>query len=152
MILYLGTSSLVKMYVDETFSDILREWVQLAEIIATCRLAYTETISGLEIRLRGGDISRPDYEKVLKGFNDDWSRYAVVDFDEHDAGRLVKKYGLRRLDALHLSAALLIKKADRSASVFFSSADEGLNRAASAEMLKVVPFVPFTGGQDNGAE
>lgn len=138
MILYLGTSSLVKLYADETYSDVIREWLEFAEIVATCRIAYTETISALENRLKSRDITRPDYDAVLKGFVDDWKRFAVVDFDELDAGRLVKKYGLRRFDSMHLSAALILSRMNSGISVFFSSDDEKLNKAALGEGLKVV--------------
>lgn len=139
MILYLGTSSLVKLYVEEEHSDVVREWVQIAEIVATCRIAYTETISAIESRLKEKDISKGEYEKVVKSFTKDWDRYAVVDFDELDAGRLVQKHGLRRLDAMHLSSALLLKKEGRDVSVYFSSAEAKLNRAAAREGLKIVP-------------
>ncbi len=36
-------------------------------------------------------------------------RFAAVDFDELEAGRLVNLYGLRSFDAVHLSAAMLLK-------------------------------------------
>lgn len=141
MILYLGTSSLVKLYVEENYSDIIRGWVEEAEIVATCRLAYTEVISALELRLKQGDLSKNDYELIVKRFSQDWLHYATVDFDEREAGFFVNKYGLRHFDAIHLSAAKLILKERNDVSLFFSSANEDLCKAASAEGLKVLPFV-----------
>ncbi|MGE5301038.1 MAG: type II toxin-antitoxin system VapC family toxin [Acidobacteriota bacterium] len=140
MILYLGSSSIVKLYVQEPFSDLVREWVKEAEIVATCRVAYTETISALDIRFRNGDLAKADYERVVRGFSKDWANFATVDFDEVDAGRLVKKHGLRRFDAMHLSAALLIKRARGDVALCFSSLDEGLCKAAVSEGLKVWKF------------
>ncbi|MEW5745160.1 MAG: type II toxin-antitoxin system VapC family toxin [Nitrospirota bacterium] len=140
MILYLGTSSLVKLYAQEPYSDLVREWVREAEIVATCRVAYTEIISALDIRFTSKDLTKSDYDLLVKGISRDWSRLAVVDFDELEAGRLVKKYGLRRFDAIHLSAAKIIKKAQAGPSLSFSSADERLCGAAAAEGLRVLYF------------
>lgn len=140
MILYLGSSSLVKLYLQEPYSDVVREWVREAEIVATCRVAYTETISALDIRFRNGDLSDADYERIVKGFSKDWANFAIVDFDEVEAGSLVKKHGLRRFDAMHLSAALLIKRVRGDIALCFSSLDERLCRAAVSEGLKVLRF------------
>jgi len=141
MILYLGTSSLVKLFCDEEpYSDLVREWVSEAEIVATCRIAYTEIISALDVRFRNHDISKDDYTIIVKEFSKDWPNFLTVDFDEIDAGRLVKKYMLRRFDAIHLSAAKLIKKEHKELRLSFSSVDETLCRAAAAEGLRVLTF------------
>jgi len=138
MILYLGTSSLVKLYVKEEYTDAVKEWIKEAEIVATCRVAYTEIISALDIRFREKDISKSEYEHLVKGISKDWINFAIVDFDDIEAGLLVQKYGLRRFDAIHLSAAKLIKKEGRGISLCFSSFDKKLCKAAAAEGLKVL--------------
>ena len=43
MILYLDTSSLVKLYVEEVHADRVKEWVDEAEMVGTCRVAFPET-------------------------------------------------------------------------------------------------------------
>jgi predicted nucleic acid-binding protein len=138
MILYLGTSSLVKLYVDEQYSGTIREWVKEAEIIATCRVAYTEIISALELRLKQKDLSKSEYDLIVKAFSEDWLDLAIVDFDEKEAALLVKKYGLTRFDAIHLSAAKLIKQVRPDVTLSFSSVDETLCKAAAAEGLNVL--------------
>lgn len=141
MILYLGTSALVKLYLEEPFSDIVRSWVKEYEIIATCRIAYTEIISALEKRFRMHDLSKSDYEMILKKFAQDWPDFAIIDFDEQEAAVFVKKYGLKHFDSIHLSAAKLIQRERKDISLAFSSADESLCRAAAAEGLKVLSFL-----------
>ena len=154
MILYLGTSSLVKMYFRETFSDIIKEWVRVAQIAATCRIAYTEVISALDLRYRNNDLTKSDYEVVLRKFSQDWAHFAKVDFDDYDAGMMIKKYGLTRFGAIHLSAAKLLKAEQKELlpvfktlyhdqtdiSLFFSSTDRHLCDAACSEGLNVLPF------------
>ncbi|MBZ0156663.1 MAG: type II toxin-antitoxin system VapC family toxin [Alphaproteobacteria bacterium] len=138
MILYLGTSSLVKLYLDEPHSALVREWAAEAEIIATCRVAYTEIIAALDIRFRQEDLSRTEYDSLVNAFSRDWPHFAVIDFDDMEAGRLVNKYGLRRFDALHLSAAKIVKECRGGLSFVFSSVDKRLREAAAAEGMRVV--------------
>ena len=140
MILYLGTSSLVKLYTEEKHSDMLRKWIHTAEVVATCRVAYTEMISALENRFRKKDISREHYNTLMTAFTKDWPHFASTDFDEIETGRLVKQYKLKRFNAIHLSAAKLILRGQPGLSLFFSSADDGLNKAAEQEGLHVLHF------------
>lgn len=140
MILYLGTSSLVKLYVEELRSDMVRELVKEAEIVATCRVAYTEMISALELRLKQNDLSKNEYDLIVKRFSEDWLNFAIVDFDERDAGSMVRKYGLNRFAAIHFSAARILKNGGHDISLLFSSADANLCKAAAAEGMKVLSF------------
>jgi uncharacterized protein len=154
MILYLGTTSLVKLYLDEPHSDTIRDWAMIAEMLATCRSAFTEVMSAIDQRLRNNDLSKKDYDMFVKHFSEDWAHFVKVDFNDTEAGAFVKKYGLTRFGAIHLSAAKLIKeehgklipslrklyKEQNEISLFFASSDETLCRAATAEGLKVLPL------------
>jgi len=140
LILYLGTSGLAKLYVEERGSADVRLWVREAEIVATCRIAYTEIVSALEIRLRRKDLPGGDFKRVMAVLARDWPRYAAVDFDEMETGRLMIRYGLRRFDAIHLSSAKLIHEGVAAGTVVFASFDDALNRAALREGLFVLPW------------
>ena len=155
MILYLGASSLVQLYVRESHSELLQCWVRVAEIVATCRIAYMEIVSALNRRLKEGDLSKDDYDAIVKSFSNDWGNFAKVDFDDVDAGNLAERYGLTRFGAIHLSAAKLIMtgykkcKPDLESTgnrtlgmtLFFSSEDTVLCDAAAGEGLKVLPLM-----------
>jgi predicted nucleic acid-binding protein len=60
VILYLDTSALVKIYVEETKSTVVRENVQHAEGLATSRIAYAEARAAFARRRRGQGLSRAD--------------------------------------------------------------------------------------------
>ena len=152
MILYLGTSSLIQLYADEPDSEAIRGWVRAAEIVATCRIAYTEVMAAVDLRFRKGHLTEDDYNLVSQRFSEDWERIVKVDFDDYEAGRFVKQYGLTRFGALHLSAAkLLVQEYDRqraeregigalyNGSLFFLSVDEKLCKAAASEGLRILP-------------
>jgi uncharacterized protein len=138
LILYLDTSSLVKLYLTEAYSGDVRGWVNDAEIVATCRIAYPEMVSALTRRYRNGGLSKGDYELVLKTFTAEWSHFAVVDFDEIAAGRLAEIHGLRGFGPVHLATAKQLKSSQPHISVAFSSFDVDLNKAAAAEKLTVL--------------
>lgn len=138
MIIYLDTSSLVKLYIEEAHSEAVRRWVEEAEIPATCRIAYPEMISALNRRLRQGDISRKEYNLLTAKFFKEWTDFAVIDFNEIEAGNLIDKYGLRGFDAVHLSAAKLLKDEQGDIALSFSSFDEKLNKAASSEGFTIL--------------
>jgi uncharacterized protein len=138
LILYLDTSSIVKLYLAEAHSPDVRGWSEKAEIVATCRVAYPEMVSALTRRYRSRDLSKPDYELLLKTFHAEWSHFAVVDFDEITAGRLAEKHGLRGFDAVHLATAKQLKNSQPHISLAFSSFDSDLNKAAAAEKLNVL--------------
>jgi uncharacterized protein len=138
LILYLDTSSLVKLYVTEAHSSLIRAWAEEAEIIATCRVAYPEMMSALNRRFKVGDLGKQDYNVLVKAFSGEWQHFAVIDFDEISAGRFVAAYGLRGFDAVHLSAAELLKSSGNAPAMAFSSFDEKLNNAAIAENFTVL--------------
>lgn len=138
MIMYLDTSSLVKLYVEELHSEDVSKWVKDAEIVATCRVAFPETLSALHRRYRAGDVEKRAFAGLVEGFIDDWKSFAAIDFEEQVAGKLAIKHGLRGFDAIHLSSAGLLKSRLGKTPMFFSSFDEQLNRAARAERMVVL--------------
>jgi len=138
LILYLDTSSLMKLYIEEPHSGNVRQWVDEAEIVAVCRVAYPETLSALHRRFRNGDLPKNVYTLLTDRFSNDWKRLASIDFDERQAGYLVAKHELRGFDAIHLSAALMLREAGTDIHLIFSSFDHNLNNAALQEGFQVL--------------
>ncbi len=138
MIIYLDTSSLVKLYVEEDYSDNVREWIEEAEIVATCRIAYPEAMSAFHRRFRSGDFLEDEYRSLTTKFSEEWDTFVAIDFDERQAGQLVEKYGLKGLDAVHLSSVKLLDAVEKTLVISFSSFDEKLNDSASAEGFAVL--------------
>lgn len=139
MILYLDTSSLVKLYLDEAGAEEVRAAVAEAELVVTCRIACPEFFSALTRRRNSHEIPKKDYDRLCKVFDSDWERISVLDFDERQAGKLVRKHGLRGADAVHLSAVMQLLEGEEKLDIAFSSCDRKLNDAAGAEGFKLVP-------------
>lgn len=133
MILYLDTSSLVKLYVEEPGSTETNAVVNEAELVATSVVAYPEARAALARRQRERSLTRSEHRRAKAALDDDWPRILSLEVTEglaRTAGDLAQRYRLRGFDAVHLSSYLHLAQEFPTESVSFSSADASLNRAA----------------------
>ena len=134
MILYLDTSSLVKVYIAEAGSGDVRALVAAATVVATSRIAYPEVRAALARRRLERTLRPADFTAAKRAFEADWPRYVAVDVTAaicQEAGELSERYGLRGFDSVHLASFGEVVRGLGSAAARFSSFDERLNRAAS---------------------
>ncbi|MHB1344089.1 MAG: type II toxin-antitoxin system VapC family toxin [Thermoleophilia bacterium] len=136
MILYLDTSALVKLFVDESGSDEVLSWAAEATAVACSHLGYPEAVSAVSRRLRTGSLARATYDRVLDELERRWADVVTVALDERLAGELARRHPLSGADAVHLAAALALHEADLP--VAFCGFDRPLNEAAAAESLRVL--------------
>lgn len=137
MTLYLDTSALVKLYFEESGSAEVRERVRQAAVVATSRVAYIETLSGIARKNREGELAGKDRTRVTGEFLDDWKSFFVIEVSEplcRLAGDLVTRHPLRTLDAVHLASALLLRD-KLEEKVEFCGFDQRLGEAARLEGL-----------------
>ena len=78
MIVYLDTSSLVKLYVEEEGADEVRALAAEAQVVATSLVAYPELRAAMARRRREGALLPADYREARRAVDDDWARYLVV--------------------------------------------------------------------------
>jgi len=142
MILYLDTSSLVKLYLEEVGSEAVHRWAQEAEILATSRVAYPETLAALARRWREGDLDEAGFQRVVDAFKEQWHAFAILDLNETLAGELAITHALRGFDAIHLAAALDLRREAVDILVAFTAFDGRLLQAARAEGLLVLDADP----------
>ncbi len=135
MILYLDTSALVKLYVEEEHSQVVREWVYRADTVACSEIAYAEVASALNRAFKEKRISKKDLNTLWETFLKDWRDLTLVLVAEEVlslAVELIFRHGLRAFDGLHLAAALLLARQDE---VVFVAFDKKLLQAAEKEGL-----------------
>ncbi|MFI5184760.1 MAG: type II toxin-antitoxin system VapC family toxin [Vicinamibacteria bacterium] len=133
MILYLDTSSLVKLYVDEPGSSDVRRQVDQAEIVTASVVAYPEARAALARRRREGSLTVAAHRRAKRAFEADWPRVLSLGVSSplaRSAGDLAERHRLRGFDALHLASFLRIAREFPAERVLFSSADGVLQRAA----------------------
>lgn len=137
MILYLETSDLVKLYAEESDSNVISGRVQAADIVATSILSYAEARAALSRKSREKGIDEKEYQRVKTELDMDWEHYFILNLTNNlvkSAGDLAEKHALRGFDALHLASAVAIKRLT-SLPVTFSSSDARLRSAAQDEGL-----------------
>ncbi len=137
MILYLDTSSLIKLYVEEEGSPHVRQLVEAAAVVATSVVAYPEVRAALARHRRDRAITAAQFERAKGDFERDWPnllRLELIESLYRQAGDLAERYSLRGFDSLHLASFLALEPIRSSGeAVIFSSFDEHLNRAARME-------------------
>jgi predicted nucleic acid-binding protein len=133
VILYLDTSSLVKLYVDEPGSSEVQRLVDEAEVVTTSVVAYSEARAALARRRREKYLKPAGYRRAKAALDADWASILTLEVAEilaKSAGDLAERHRLRGFDALHLASYLFIVREFGGEEVRFASADQALVRAA----------------------
>ena len=98
MILYLDTSSLVKLYLDEPGSAEAHRLVDRAELVTTSVVAFAETCAALSRRRHEKRLTPAEHRRVRTAFDADWPRILTLEVSEalaKRAGALAERYRLR---------------------------------------------------------
>ena len=137
MVVYLDTSSLVKLYVEEEDSPQVVDLVRSSTVTATSLVAYAEARAAFARRLMEQAFTRDEYGRLIAAFNKDWENYLLVRVTRElvrMAGDLAEKHGLSGFDAIHLSSAVSLRR-ELSGPVLFSCSDRKLQKASQRENL-----------------
>ena len=137
MILYLDTSSLVKLYVEESASADVEVLVASAEAIGTSVIAYAEARAAFARRFRENAFSSEDYDRLRSRFELDWKNFLSIHVTGEVvrmAGELAEKHCLRGFDAVHLASAVMLRQ-KLALPVTFSCHDIQLQKASRRESL-----------------
>jgi predicted nucleic acid-binding protein len=134
MILYLDTSSLLKLFMDEPGAGEVVAGVESADIVATSVIAYAEAHAALGRRHREGAITKTEFHDLLARFRDAWLQVLSIALSAHvytRAGPLAVQYALRGMDAIHLSS--YVELLSQGGVVEFLSHDTRLMDAATKQ-------------------
>lgn len=135
MILYLDTSSLVKVYVAETGSDAVRALLNRATLVTTSLVAYPEVRAAFARRRRDRTLRPADFTRVKRDLETDWPTYVTIEVTAaicQEAGDLAERYRLRGFDSIHLASFAEVVRGVGGVEARFSSFDDRLNHAATA--------------------
>ena len=141
MILYLDTSALVKLYVRETGSVRVRNWLNKAAAAAPSVVAYAEARATFA-RLHRSALTNPrrHRERVAR-LNADSESFMRVELSPSVvrlAGETAETYELRGVDSIHLASSLWLR--DRTdIPCTFAAFDQRLHDGATRAGLSVLP-------------
>lgn len=131
MILYLDTSALVKLFVDEPAREVTVAAVAAAANGCTSAAAYVETRSAFARKLGEGSLDDADHRRLVRAFDLRWPallRRELTLALAFQAGELAERFRLRGYDAVHLASALDFQR--RFGEITFLGFDDRLNAAA----------------------
>jgi predicted nucleic acid-binding protein len=137
MIVYLDTSSLVKLYMEEDGSSKVAALVKSSEVTAASLVAYAEARAAFAHRYREGAFTPAEYNRIKGFFDKDWNHYLILSITQgmiRLAGDLAEKHALRGFDSIHLASALTLYQ-ELSTAIVFSCFDDNLQKASELEGL-----------------
>jgi predicted nucleic acid-binding protein len=140
MIVYLDTSSLVKLYVDEIDSGKIRNFAHNAAAVSTSKIAYAEARAAFERKRKEEEFSPRALRKIVEDLNRDWESYFVIEITDgliRFAGDIAERYLLRGFDSIHLAPVIHLKNKTNS-DIHFSSFDTRLNQSAEKEGIIIL--------------
>lgn len=133
MILYLDTSALVKLFVDEPHSPDVRRATGTARLTVTHHIAYVEACAAFA-RLARARKSSALLSTLRANLDLQWEAWEILAVTEtliRRAAELAMRYDLRGYDSVHLAAAESVLESFRGRLPFCLAAfDEQLCRAA----------------------
>lgn len=146
MICYLDTSALVKVYVFEEGTDLVRRQVNKAAIVATAKVAYPETKAALARGMREEKLGLAAYKEAVMNFIADWPSYFVLELTDsviYKAGELAEQYKLKGFDSIHMASVLtlagVLAEEGSKEQLKVGCWDKGLAEALKASGFKVFP-------------
>lgn len=138
--LYLDTSALVKLYLDEPGRREVVTAVSRESVVATQQIAYIEAQAAFSRAERGGRLRQAELDRLREAFDRDWPSYFVIRISQpllEGAVKLVDSFALRAYDAVHLSAAQILAR-ENEGPLVFGCFDRRLNRAAEVLGMALV--------------
>jgi predicted nucleic acid-binding protein len=141
MNLYIDTSALLKLFIQEAHSDEVKSLVESAELVASGIFTRAETAAGINRLRRMNIVSQAECEAALDSFRSEWEDYHRIQVTEQIVARadfLTGQYSLRGYDAVHLACALTWGEL-LGVPVTVATFDRELHEAAKKSGLDVFP-------------
>jgi uncharacterized protein len=129
VIVYLDTSALLPLLIEEPGSELAAQLWDEADRVVAVRLLYVEARAALAQAHRLGRVADEQLADLIEGLEQLYAQIDVVEIDDalvRRAGQLAQEHGLRGYDATHLAAAERIDDTD----MVLASGDEALTAAA----------------------
>ena len=142
MILFCDTSALIKLHLQEAYSQEMLQLAGTATAIAVCRIAWAEAMAALSRRAREMPADAAVIETCQEDFQSAWANYAIVEITQplmQMAGELADAFALRAYDSVQLACARTLNQGTNE-HLIFACFDKRLQKAAM--MLEIESFGP----------
>ncbi len=140
MIVYLDSSAWVKLFIEESGSDLVRQMISNHASVCTHLITYAEMYATFAKARRMQRVTDSGLQTALNNFELEWQHSLIITVDEpliRRAASLALAYQLRSYDSLHLAAAELMGK-QPAMKLTFACFDNNLNSAATALGIETI--------------
>ena len=140
---FLDSSALVKLFIDELGSGVLRDYIDTLddESKSFSLLGEVEVRSALQRRLRNQEMSSDQLRSALIKLHlvsTSWLRTPIEEREIEFATGVINRHALRSLDALQLASALALREQiNDDENIVLIACDKRLLAAATAEGLTI---------------
>jgi len=131
--LYLDSSSLVKIFIDEEGSEDVRALVSRSDVQTTSVVSFAEVCSAVARMRREKALTPAKYADAKRRFVSGWPALMSLEVTQdlaRSAGDLAEKHGLRGFDSIHLATFAQVLERGTDDEVEFSSFDKRMVAAA----------------------
>jgi predicted nucleic acid-binding protein len=139
MIAYFDSSAIVKLYVAEAGSELVRDIVDAAEVAGTSVISRAEVSAAFAKAVRVRLLTRASAANALQSFSSDWNDFMRIPLTEALVARaasLAWQFHLRGYDSVQLASALVLSEMLGHA-VSMITFDDALRAAAKKSGLAV---------------
>ncbi len=142
MILFCDTSALVKLFINEDYSEPMLKAAKQASAVSVCRIAWAEMMAAMARRVR----EVPDDAVIIEAsrirFEQMWPDFAIIEVNQklvELAGEIAEAFALRACDSVQLAAAQRLHQRSRGP-MMFACFDKRLQKAAAMMGMQVLDF------------
>ncbi len=113
MTCYFDTSALLKLYVEEPGSELVKACTRESYMVATSRVAYAEARAAFARAWHEEMLGDQEYLEVVSNFKEEWPSFFSLNVSDSVLQRvdvLIDKYSLRGFDVLHLASTFVLSR------------------------------------------
>jgi len=133
---FFDSSSFAKRYIEESGSQRVDDICQDASELSLSVICIPEIISAMNRRVRERSLSQKDYHMIKRALSEDVRDILIINLTDEviaTSTRLLEKYSLRAMDALHIACAL-----EWGAELFVSSDKKQIHAAGQAGLRTIL--------------
>jgi predicted nucleic acid-binding protein len=134
---FLDTSALIKKYIIEQGSDLVKDYLTQSQLVYVSGTARVECFSVIGRMVTNGDLDSKQANDLKFEIIRDFLFFQIIPFNELTesiALELIQKHRLKTLDSIQLASALIPKQRPD----YFLGADKKLNACALLEGFNIV--------------
>lgn len=140
MILYCDTSALIKLYLQEEFSDLVLDQAAASSLLVTCRISWAEAMAAMARRVRETPQDAAIINLAQQRFKTQWNHFAIAEVTQtlvDLAGNYADTFALRGYDSVQLAAARIVQESS-SDPLYFACFDDRLCKAAKVLGMQII--------------